>query len=401
MPTSTIDLDRTTPKWPEALINLSAPARITVGGLTTVLTSPDVRAEAVDLVAQQAAAYGHPIRAKATTDDGWTQRMIVTEAGEVVLIGKPPPAAPPPKPGKKKAAPAAPIERAAGRFGTVPGWFRWVIIGVVAALVLAVLVLVLHRRPDPTPGAAPPPPIPPPGEVYTQTPPAGWSTHAAWVVPLAPRSPAPVTDPVTGYTAALTPTDQSAPGLGPFDENDLFLSALAPDGHTAWAAPLDGKPVLGPVLATIDGVETVVIVATRTATYWPLTGGQPTVVDLPTGVHAAAKNPGTGVLFTVGQTRAGYLSAGTVQVVDVLPLTKPLAAVDGAVLQWQQDNHAWWRVSAGTPPRRVTVTPTIAAAVLPPVHVKPVPGQLIPTGRTADLLMVVTAGRLYALTKER
>ena len=61
---STVELDKSTPKWPEALINLSAPAKITVGGLTTPLTSLDVRAEAVELVAKQAAAHGHPIRAK-------------------------------------------------------------------------------------------------------------------------------------------------------------------------------------------------------------------------------------------------------------------------------------------------------------------------------------------------
>jgi hypothetical protein len=121
---STVELDKSTPKWPEALINLSAPAKITVGGLTTPLTSPDVRAEAVELLAQQAAAHGHPIRAKATTDDGWVQRMIVTEHEQVILIGKRPPATPPPKPGTTgkagKSTPAAPIKRAADRFGTVP-----------------------------------------------------------------------------------------------------------------------------------------------------------------------------------------------------------------------------------------------------------------------------------------
>ena len=146
---STVELDKSTPKWPEALINLGPPAKITVGGLTTPLTSLDVRAEAVDLVAKQAAAHGHPIRAKATSNDGWTQRMIVTEHGQVVLIGKPPPTTASPKTAKPKPTPAAPIKRAAARFATVPSWFRWVILGAVAALLLAVLVLVLHRKPVP------------------------------------------------------------------------------------------------------------------------------------------------------------------------------------------------------------------------------------------------------------
>lgn len=397
---STVELDKSTPKWPEALINLGPPAKITVGGLTTPLTSGDVRAEAVDLVAKQAAAHGHPIRAKATSNDGSTQRMIVTEHGQVVLTGKPRPTTAPPKTAKPNPTPAAPIKRAAARFGAVPGWFRWVILGAVAALLLAVLVLVLHRKPVPVEETTPaPPPIPPAGEVYTETPPPGWSTHAAWVVPIA--APAPVTDPVTGFTAAITPTDQSAPGLGPFNDGDLYLSVLAPDGHTAWAAPLDRKPVFGPKLATIDGVETVVIVEARTATCWPLTGGTATVVDLPAGARADTKNPGTSVLFIVGQNRAGYLSAGVMKLVDVLPLTKAVAAVDGGVMQWQEDKHTWWRVTADAQPRRVTATPAIAAAVLPPIHHKPVRGQLIPTGRTTDLLMVVSGDRLYALTRER
>ena len=80
----------------------------------------------------------------------------------------------------------------------------------------------------------------------------------------------PVTDPATGFTAAITPTDQSAPGLGPFDDNDLYLSVVAPDGHTAWAAPLDRLPVLGPVLATIDGAATVVDVSAAVQTGGPI-----------------------------------------------------------------------------------------------------------------------------------
>ena len=41
----------------------------------------------------------------------------------------------------------------------------------------------------------------------------------------------------------------------------------------------------------------------------------------------------------------------------------------------------------------------LVAATKPPVHLKPISGQLVPTGHTSDLLMVVTAGGLYALTK--
>ena len=140
--------------------------------------------------------------------------------------------------------------------------------------------------------------------------------------------------------------------------------------------------MLGPVLATIDGATTVVIVDARTATYWPLTGGTPTVVDLPAGARAT-ENPGTSVLFIIGQGRAGYLSAGKVQIVDVLPRTKPLAAVDGAVLQWQQDKGAWWNVSAAAPPRRVTVTPASRPPFFRPSTSNPSPGNWCPPGRPA------------------
>lgn len=399
--TTTVDLDKTTPKWPEALIDLTA-RRITISGVTTTLTDTDVRAEAVGLVARQAQAAGHPIRAKATTADGWVQRMIVTENGQVELVGKRPAPPPAPKTGKAKptqggTTPAAPLKRT-GRFSQVPRWFRWAIAGAAALMVLGVAVIILAggRKHDDTP-ASTTPPIPLAGEVYTETPPPGWSTHAAWVVQLAPRAPKPVTDPGTGFTAAVTPTDLSAPGLGPFNDGDLFLSVLAADGHTVWAAPLDRIPTFGPVLSQVDGVTSVVIVEQRTTTYWPITGGAPVVIDMPAGARATP-NPGGAVLFTIGP-KAGYLSGGQMQTVEVLPLTKALAAIDGGVLEWQADRQVWWLVSATAPPARTVVNADIAALVLKHPTPRPKPGELVPTGHTEQLLMVVSAGRLYALTR--
>lgn len=402
--TAATDLDRATPKWPEAIITLSGPPNVTIRGITTPLTGTDVQAEAVTLIAKQASAHGHPIRVRAVAD-GWVQRMIVTADAQVTLLGKPPG----PITATKGTQPAAkPItkttsdKKSTGRFSSVPGWFKWAVLGCVLVTALAAGVIVFHRPSTPSVQGPPPaPPIPPAGDIYTETAPAGWTTHAAWVVPLAERAPDPVTDPGTGYTAAVTPTDQHAPGLGPFDPDDLFLSVLAADGHTLWATPLDGMPTYGPALARIDGTLTVAVVTSRTVQYWPLAGGDSTTVDLPSGTRLIPDTPGTSLLFSVGNETAGYLQDGALQTVKVLPRTKPIAADDGVVLLYQEKADIWWQVSATTTPVRTEVTPRVAAAANPPKAPKPVDGELVPTGQGAGLLMVVTQNQLYALTKEK
>lgn len=402
--TAANDLDRATPKWPEAVITLSSPPSVTISGITTALAGPDVKGEAIALIAKQAGTHGHPIRVRAVADN-WVQRMIVTADAQVTLLGIPPGPATP-KNGKSPAA--KPItktagKKPAGRFNSVPGWFKWAVLGAALVTVLAAGVMLFHQPAAPVAeGPTPPaPPIPPAADIYTETAPVGWTTHAAWVVPLADRAPDPVTDPATGLTAAVTPTDQHAPNLGPFDPDELFLSVLAADGHTVWATPLDGIPTYGPTLAQIDGTLTVAIVTSRTVQYWPLTGGDSTTVTLTTGTRAVPDTPGTSLLFTAGTTTAGYLQDGALQLVTVLPRTTPIAAADGAVLLYQDKADTWWQISATTTPARTDVNPQVAASVNPPKAPKPVDGELIPTGQGAGLLMVVSQNQLYALTKEK
>ncbi len=398
------DLDRATPKWPEAVITLGSPPSVMISGVTTPLTHADVQAEAVALIAKQASAHGHPIRVRAVTDH-WVQRMIVTADAQVTLLVNPP--APISEPRKGSRRPAKPITKtaaatSAGRFSSVPGWFKWAALGCTAVMLLAVAVMVFHRPSSPAAQGPPPaPPIPPAGDIYTETAPRGWTTHAAWVVPLADRAPDPVTDPGTGYTAAITPTDQQAPGLGPFNPDALFLSVLAADGHTVWATPLGAIPAYGPALAQIDGALTVAVVTGRTIQYWPLTGGDPTTVDLPSGTRVVPDTPGTSLLFNTDTTTAGYLHGGALQTVKVLPRTKPIAANDGTVLLYQDKADTWWKVSADTTPTRTDVTLKVAAAANPPKTPKPVDGELKPTGQGAGLLMVVSQNQLYALTKKK
>ena len=314
-----------------------------------------MQAEAVTLIAKQASAHGHPIRVRAVSGT-WVQRMIVTADAQVTLLGKPPGPTSSAKNGKQPAA--KPItktadKKSAGRFSSVPGWFKWAALGCALVMLLAVGVMVFHQPSTPDAQGPPPAaPIPPAGDIYTETAPAGWTTHAAWVVPLADRAPAPVTDPGTGITAAVTPTDQHAPGLGPFNPDDLFLSVLATDGHTLWATPLDGMPTYGPALAQIDGTLTVAIVTSRTVQYWPLTGGDSTTVDLPAGTRVVPDTPGASLLFNAGNDTAGYLHDSALQTVKVLPRTKPIAADDGVVLLYQEKADTWWQVSATSNPAR-------------------------------------------------
>lgn len=405
--TTTIDLDKTTPKWPEALVDLTA-RRITIGGITTTLASTDLKTEAVELVARQATAHGHPIRVKATTADGWVQRMIVTADRQVVLVGKktdpPVSTTAPDRKGRRKAegkhgpkavdapGPANPIRKVTA---TVPRWMRFVFIGVAVVMVAGIAVIALAGGKGKAAGSSSPAgvsEVPPAGTIYTEQVPAGWSNHAAWTVPIAPKAPAPVTDPATGNTALIEGT-----------RDELFLRLRDQDGRALWTAPLDRMPTYGPTLVTVNGQTRVLITERDTLTYWSAvqSPGDPAVIDLPRGTKIAGGNPGPNPLFLIGKGTAGYLDDGQLRTVEVLPLTQALATFDGGVLMWQDNLHTWWKVTADEPPHRFVPAPGFNATVNPPdpPRTRGATGLVTVVGHGPAHLMVMSSGDLYALTR--
>ncbi|WP_420119410.1 hypothetical protein, partial [Micromonospora sp.] len=246
-------------------------------------------------------------------------------------------------------------KKPAGRKGK--GWrklpppVRWGAIGLGGLTLASAVVLIFHggRHSSDEPAAPAVAPVPPAGQLYTETGPPGWTQQAAWTVQLAKDAPAPITT-ADGATIAVTAADGSA---NPQTGDTRYLSVLETDGRTRWATPLTSAPRVGPLLARVDGADVALIAGTRDLTYWPLTGGDPTVVSLPSGATVTPDG-----LIKLRDDQLGYLHAGTLAVVDELPRTEPAIAVDGAVIVTQADDGAWWTL-------RADAAPTVAKPAAP------------------------------------
>lgn len=355
-------LDRDTPKWPEVRITLGDNTTVTVSGVITPVAD---EAAALARTAAQARTLGRPIRARLTTVGGAHRKLIVAADGAVTELDSAGPVTITKTPATRQhanAAPPAARKRTSttsilGRFPTpLRPIIKWgtPVFGVLVAASIGVLIF--HRPGTADADTAPPPAATPPsGQLYTELPPPGWSANAAWVVDLAEDAPAPVVA-EDGTVVAVTAQDHSAiPATG----DDRYLSVLEADGRTRWAVPLDTAPRLGPVILTVDGTQVVMVAGTRDLTYWPLTGGPETVVDLPAG----AKVTPTG-LVELRDEQLGYLHAGGLGVVESLPRTEPAIAVDGAVLVTQPDTGTWWALRAGQSPAAVQPAPPDGATTV-------------------------------------
>ena len=365
------ELDASTPRWPEIALMLTDPASITVSGVTTTLTGDDPQREAVLLAARHASSNGRPIRMRVTTA-GRVQRVIVTADHRVVPLdtgpartGKPPAAATaaPLKTPKAPSRPRREFRRVVDRF---PRPVRWAGLALAVLTAAALVVIVVHGRTAVAADTEPvPAPVPPSGELSTELPPPGWSTRAGWVLPIAPSA-VPVTDPASGVTAVITAEDRSTgqAAAQTVDPRDRWLSVLEPDGRTRYAVPLDDPPRFGPVITKVDGTTVALLATADQVRYWPLTGGPGTDIDLPTGAHPTATAGGASVLLTLPGDRVGYLHAGTVRVVPLLPRTDPGIALDGTVVLTQPDTGAWWTVRADAAPTSIRPAPPPGAAAV-------------------------------------
>ena len=381
-------LDQQTPKWPELRVSIAEHgSTISSSGITHPLTGDDPQTAAVTFAADQARRNGQPIRLTATMPAGDVHRMIITPDRAVVLLdhasppGAPPtppaPTAPPPGGGGRAARTGKkPTRRAVSSGGRLHRFpprlrpvIRWGVPALVVLLVALITVAVFKGPRHPTPGVAAVPehPMPPAGVLYTVTAPPGWSQHASWTVPIADQS-TPATDPATGVTAALTPDDRTTTGTAQATAADIggsqpnYLSVLNPDGSTRYAVPLTDRPVFGPVISTVDGATVVLLqTAPDTLTYWAAAAGPATTVDLPAGVSGPLNTAGRSVLIPLGDQHVGYLHHGAVQIMETLPRTTPMFAVDGAVVSVQPDTGAWWTQRVDAAPTSITPTPPAGA----------------------------------------
>lgn len=382
-------LDQATPRWPEIVATFSEDPTVTVGGVSQPLTSDDIRAELVGIAATQAQRQNKPIRVTVNGSDGTLTRLIVTPETvvhklETLADSDAPTIATPQEPasseGMKKKSRRPHFKRdkksrqraGSSSTATPAKLLKWVLIGLggsIAALVVILVVKGLQGEETAPPVAQQNTverPAPPAARIYTEVAPPGWSQQAWWALPIAADT-QPITDAGSGATVIVSSTDnaQQAPTINPDGDptqhEPAYLSVVDKDGRGLWSAPLaDGRPRIGPIITTIDGARVVMTGDGPTLTYWPLAGGQATVVELPDDAASQINASGESPLITLDDDRLGYLADGAMQIVQVLPRTEPVFALDGAVVLQQPDTGSWWNVVANTAP--TSITPKAPAA---------------------------------------
>ena len=374
-------LDQQTPKWPELRVSISGSAStISASGITHDLAGDDPQTAAVAFAAEQARTNGKPIRMTATMATGDVHRMIITPERSVILLdharpaGAPTSDVKPPTSGRKARKSTAGRPKSSGFLSRFPPrlqpiikWGAPTLIVILVALIAAA-ILKGPKHPDAAAGIAQQDhPAPAPGTLYTVTAPPGWSQRATWTVALADQS-IPYTDPDTGVTAALTPDDRTtgqtahdtAPDIAAHKPN--YLSVLSPDGSTRFTQPLTTTPAYGPVITTVDGTKVALLQESpTTVTYWPITGGTATTVNLPDGAAGQLNTTGPSVMVPLSDQRVAYLHHGAFQTLEALPLTTPMFAVDGAVISVQPETGAWWSQRIDASP--TSIKPTKPAGV--------------------------------------
>lgn len=375
-------LDQQTPKWPELRVSISDSAStISASGITHDLAGDDPQSAAVTFAAEQARTNGKPIRMTATMATGDVHRMIITPERSVILLDHARPAgAPsdvkPPAVGRKTRTrkPTSGRPKSSGFLSRFPPRLQPIIKwGGPACIVLlitliAAAILKGPKHPDAGAGIAQQDhPVPAAGILYTVTAPPGWSQTATWTVALADQS-IPYTDPDTGVTAALTPDDRTTAQTAHDTAADIaahkpnYLSVLSPDGSTRFTQPLTTTPAYGPVITTVDGAKVALLQESPTTiTYWPITGGAATTVNLPDGVSGQLNTNGPSVMVPLSDQRVAYLHHGAFQTLEALPLTTSMFAVDGSVISVQPETGAWWSQRIDASP--TSIKPTKPAGV--------------------------------------
>ena len=365
-------LDAATPRWPVARVSLAAAPMIELGGISTAIDGADPYAAAHEQVVGEARRRGHDLRMEVRNSDASVDRFIVRTDGTLIALdhARPRQSSPPPAPRAAGAAPAAslaPRAAAADRRRRILTWAA-AVMGVL--VVASIVVLIVNPQDSGSAPAQPSPaaPVPPAARLYTQAPPPGWSTDAAWALPVAKNTPVAV-DADTGTIAALTPDDRSSTERAADTAGDVqarkprYLSVLEADGSTRFALELDSTPSAGPAITTIDDEPVVAVVTGTRISYWPLDGPADAQVDVevPAASAAAIDLDAHGVLIEATDTTLATIQNGAVRQFDALPLSTPITMTPGGALSVEDTSASWWLTGPGADPVEVDPSPPTGA----------------------------------------
>ncbi|MFF7357845.1 hypothetical protein ACFZA1_35245 [Streptomyces filipinensis] len=330
------------PDWPNPVVRLTGGDTVEVDGFTMMLpqglNDAEARRWAVQTVAQKYARLGRAIRVTAIEADGTTIPLIVHKDGTV----EPRPVEAAEKGRFRRSRPrstTAAQPKGNGTDAAAQGKSQakgliaaGVFLGVIALAAVVILNAGGHGDPTQAPNSPASSPVtaaastPPPANLPVPAP-NGWTTRAAWAVPLSSQVTPAVAD--DGTTAVLT------------DQDDLAVLNPA-TGVTEWTVGVPDGASGSLVFTRIDGQRVVALTVGQTLHYWQLTGTehQHTAVDLPgSGVVSFL---GGSPLVSLPDATAAVIANGKIHTLDLPVGATALAADEQSVLAAVPSGRWWW-----------------------------------------------------------
>ena len=306
------------PSWPKVTIRLydDHNAEVKIAGRSHPLNNMDPRAAALQLVAEQAAQLGRPMKVTAVEADGASWPLIVHPDGQVDAVDT--------NTGKKK-----------------PIW------PIVLAMVVAVVLLggtvlyltVFSKLGDHKPVATTSPKLPllPGPSVHVddfapKTQPPGYTAHADWVVAIAKDSTPAIRPDGTEVAILVEDADSSNRKVVVFDSS----------GKVLWQDKVP-KDASSPVYTTIDSKVVLAITTRDTLYYWEGDGALPKEIQLPDGATVQFFGKSPLIMLQGEQAGAMVVSGGALKAIPEPPLLSTILLAEGdRVLVSRYNGPVYW-----------------------------------------------------------
>ncbi|HEY3510614.1 MAG TPA: hypothetical protein VGL36_15720 [Kribbella sp.] len=306
------------PSWPKVTIRLydDHNAEVKIAGRSHPLNNMDPRAAAIQLIAEQAAQLGRPMKVTAVEADGASWPLVVHPDGQVDGIDT--------DAGKKK-----------------PIW------PIVLAMVVAVVLLggtvlyltVFSKLGDHKPVVTASPKLPPLPEPRVQaddfppkTQPPGYTAHADWTVDIA-RDSTPAIRP-DGTEVAILVQDP--------DSSNKKVVVFDSAGKVLWQDKVP-KDAESPVYTTIDSKVVLAISTQDTLYYWAGDGALANEIELPDGATVQFFGKSPLIMLEGDNAGAMVISGGALKAVPETPrLSTTLLAEGDRALVARYDSPVYW-----------------------------------------------------------
>lgn len=306
------------PSWPKVTIRLydDHNAEVKIAGRSHPLNNMDPRAAAIQLVAEQAAQLGRPMKVTAVESDGASWPLVVHPDGQVDGIDT--------DAGKKK--PIWPIVLAMVLAVVLLGG---------TALYLTVFSKLGERKPVAT--ASPKLPSLPGPDVHDddfppKTQPPGFTAHADWTVDIAKDSTPAIRPDGTEVAILVQDPDSSNKKVVVFDSN----------GKVLWQDKVP-KDADSPVYTTVDSKVVLAVATQDTLYYWAGDGAEPKLIELPDGATVQFFGKSPLIMLSGDNAGAMVISDGVLKAIPETPrLSTILLAEGNRALVARYDSPVYW-----------------------------------------------------------